>query len=205
MGQQLIKGPQQITIEDSEGRGGLSIFLGQSNGDITRWRFEVWASVGDGLLLVGRFTTCAPHDNSPRTRLVATAAVPGAQSYTLRVKPAKPVAGETWLYKGEVFASVGDPGGQLPGVQRVNERPKYYAGSVAALLDIPPGERVVSWSVFSTGAGAALRVGATGDLIPIPTGAGVSGGDGGLVEGPIRFVMTGPNFGGYLIEVAESA
>jgi hypothetical protein len=202
--QQLVKGLNQVSIEDSECRGGLAIYLGQGSGDTTRWAFEVWAQTGDGLLLVGKFATCPSHDGSPRTRLVATAAIPGAVSFTVKVRPAKQDAAASIKWAGSVYLSVGEPGGQLPGVLRVGERPKYYAGSAAALLQLPAGERVVAWSAFSTGAVASVVING-GDTITIPPSGGVQGGDGGLLEGPLQFAFLGANFGGYLVEVAESA
>lgn len=202
--QPLVKGLNQVSIEDSECRGGLAIYLGQGSGDTTRWAFEVWAQTGDGLLLVGKFATCPSQDGSPRTRLVATAAIPGAVSFTVKVRPAKQDAAASIKWAGSVYLSVGDPGGQLPGVQRVNERPKYYANNAAGILQIPAGERVVAWSAFSTGPVASVVING-GDSIPIPDSASVAGGDDGLFEGPLQFAFNGADFGGYLVEVAESA
>jgi len=202
--QPLTKGPNVVTIEDETARGGLSIFLGQQDeADRTRWRFDVYASTGDGLLYVGRFTSCPAHDGSQKTRLVATVAVPGATNYTVQVRPAERLGSEAQLYSAEVSLSVGDPGGQLPGVQRVNERPKYYAANAVGSVDIPAGERVVAWSAFATGAAASLVIGG-GNTITFPPSGGVAGGNGGLLEGPVQFTFAGANFGGYYIETAES-
>lgn len=205
MAQTLSKTVETCVIEDADCRGGLAIYLSQqSETDRTRWDFEVWANSGDGLIWVGQFTTCPAQSGSPKTRLVATAAVPGAFSFQVLVRPAARYGSEVQEYSGEVMLSAGDPGGQLPGVQRVNERAKYYAGNAAAVLQIPAGERIVSWSAFSTGAVASVAING-GDVIPIPPSAGVSGGgSGGLLEGPATFAFAGANFGGYLIETAES-
>jgi hypothetical protein len=201
----LTKTVTTCVIEDADCRGGLAIYLSQQlDTDRTRWEFEVWANSGDGLIWVGKFTTCPAQNNSQKTRLVATAAVPGAFSFQVIVRPAARYGSELQAYSGEVMLSAGDPGGQLPGVQRVSERAKYYANNVAGLLNIPAGERVVAWSAFSTGPVASVVING-GDSIPIPDSASVAGGDDGLFEGPLQFAFNGADFGGYLVEVAESA
>lgn len=221
MAQTLIQGINQISIDDAECRGGLSIYLGQGEHtvagdavpDQTRWHFEVWADIGDGLLFVGKFDTApptAPPGNSPRTRLVATAAVPGAFSFTVRVTPAAGDPDSNAHYAGEVSLSAGDPGGQLPGVQRVGERPGYVAGGGGGVVTLQAGQRLLAWSAFSTGAGATVQIDRlfptiAGQPISIPPGGAVQGGDGGLYEGPLQLTFAGGAMGGYLVEYAESA
>lgn len=202
----LTKTVQTCVVEDQACRGGLAIYLSQQDeADRTRWEIEVWANTGDGLIWVGKLTTCPAQNNSQKTRLVATVAVPGAFSFQCIVRPAARFGSEVQLYSGELLLSAGEPGGQLPGLQRVNERPKYYAGNAAAVLQLPAGERIVAWSAFSTGAVATVTING-GDVIPVPPSGQVFGnGSGGLLEGPATFAFAGANFGGYLIQTAESA
>lgn len=209
---QLARTQVQLTVEDAKCRGGLAIFLGQSRptaGALTsRYLVQVRATTADGQFEVGSFVTCPPHDGSSKTRQVASASCPGALSWTLIAKPLAGPGGTLGECSGSLFASAGEPGGQLPGVVRVAERSKYYAGNAAASVTLPVGERVLSWSAFSTGAGASLtygRFGTAPQTIPLPTAGGVSG---GLVQGgdlPLVFSFSNPNFGGYYIEAAESA
>ncbi|HXK20817.1 MAG TPA: hypothetical protein VNG33_23560 [Polyangiaceae bacterium] len=205
----LIRGIQQITIEDASARGGLAIVLGQPRvrgvTPTARWKFEVRAHVPDGEFLVGVFSTCPPHDNSPKTRAVAMASCPGAIAWTLKVTPWP----SSLEFAGMVYASIGDPSGQAPGVVRVGERSKQYSGVAAGAVAIPAGERVIAWSAFSTAAGATVQIDQTipaivGSPIPIPNGGSASGGDAGLLNGPLLFTFAGA-IGGYLIETAESA
>lgn len=208
MAQTLSKTPVTCVIEDEDCRGGLAIYLSQTDeADRTRWEIEVWANSGDGLIWVGKLTTCPAQSGSQKTRLVATVAVPGAHSFEVIVRAAARLGSEAQRYSGEILLSAGHPGGQLPGLVRVNERSKYYAGTGAAVVTLAPGERVLSWSAFSTGAGATLVYGVTGtapDTIPIPTSGVVSGGP--VEAGPqsLIFQFQNPNFGGYFIQVAES-
>lgn len=206
----LQKTVNQIRVDDPDAKGGLSIFLGQKKNAAQRWAFEVFAETADGTFPVGRFTSCPPHDGSPLSRLVATVAVPGARGYTVIVRPAVQSGGDT---DGVLWLALGEPAGQLPGLVRVNERSKYYAGTAAGVVLLPAGERVTSWSAFSTGVGVTVAYGPTatpGPTIAVPNGGGVAGGgSGGLAaadEGhPWAFTFVGANLGGYLIEVAESA
>lgn len=201
----LSKTVETAVIEDQDCKGGCAIYLSQKDeADRTRWDLEVWANSGDGLIWVGKVTTCPAQNGSQKTRLVATVAVPGAFSFHVVVRPAARYGDEVQLYSGELLLSAGLPGGQLPGLQRVNERPKYYADNASGLLQIPAGERVVAWSAFSTGPVASVVING-GDSIPIPDSASVAGGDDGLFEGPLQFAFNGADFGGYFVEVAESA
>jgi hypothetical protein len=211
----LRKGIEQLRVANPEARGGLSLFLGQKKDATQRWVFEVIAKTADGPFDVGRFTTCPPHHGSLLSRLVATVAVPGAEEYTVKIYPAIQGGdfGGTPDYDGVAWASLGEPGGQLPGIVRVNERPRYYAGDSPQTLRIPAGERVIAWSAFSTGAGASVTLNVTtpngititGDVIPVPAGGGVRGGDGGLFEGPLSLDFVDVAIGGWLVETAESA
>ena len=210
-GELLNRGLVQLTIEDLDCHGGLAIALTQTRLGTalptSRYLFEVRVKVDDGMFLLGKFSTSPPDATSPATRIVATAACPGALAYILLIRPWQLVAGEPDSYgdlSGMVNVSVGDPGGQLPGVVRVGERAKYYAATPVGVVTIPAGERVLSWSAFSTGAVASVQIGA-GPVINIPPNGVVSGGLGGIVEGPTTFTFAGADFGGYYIETAESA
>lgn len=192
-------------------RGGLSVWLSQKAEATQRWRFQVFAETADGTFPVGVFQTCPPHHGSEKSRLVATAAVPGARAYTAIVTAA--IDQEVRDFDGVAWLSVGEPAGQLPGLIRVGERARYRAGNGPGVQFIPAGERVIAWSAFSTGAGASVAIDAIapngiveiGDVIPIPAAGGVRGGDGGLFEGPLTFTFATAAIGGWLIETAESA
>lgn len=209
-GELLTRGAVQLTVEDADCKGGLAIALTQtqlSSAALTsRYRVEVRAKTDDGMFLVGIFSTCPPRDGSTPTRMVAMCSCPGALSWVLYVRPyaLDPEDPDDFGdLSGMINACAGEPGGQLPGVIRVGERPKYYAAAAPATVSILPGERVLSWSAFSTAAGATVIVNG-GPAIPIPNGGGVRGGDGALVEGPATIAFAGA-IGGYLVEVAESA
>ncbi len=215
-GELLTRGPVQLTVEDADCKGGLAIALTQTRlgADLltSRYRVEVRAKTDDGMFIVGAFSTAPPDATSPTTRVVAMASCPGALAWVLYVRPYNLDAEDPDDFgdvSGSINAFAGEPGGQLPGVVRVSERPKYYAGTAAGAVAIPPGERVTSWTAYSTGAGATVTYGppgAPGATIPIPPAGGLSGGGSGAVEeGPLVFTFAGANFGGYLIETLESA
>jgi len=212
-GQAITRGvaPTSLVIEDNDCRGGLAIFLGQTSKNgapiDARFRVEVRATVADGEFLVGIFSTSPPHNGSPKSRAVAMASCPGAKSWSLLVYPWQQAS----LANGKIWASAGLPAGDAPGVTRVGERPKTYAGNGPGVVVIPAGERVMSWSAFSTGAGASVEIdqqlpAISGPPIQIPAAGGVSGGgNGGVLEGPLTFTFATVAIGGYLIETLESA
>ncbi len=206
-GELLGRKTVQLTVEDADCKGGLAIALTQtpvSGAALTsRYRVEVRAKTDDGMFIVGSFSTCPPVLGSPPTRVVAMASCPGALSWILYVTPYKIGIGADDFgdLSGMIHAMAGEPGGQLPGVIRVGERPKYYSGTGVGAVGLQPGERVVGWSAFATGAVGTVTIDG-GTPIPIPNGGGVAGNGGGLLVGS-TFVFT--NTAGWLIEVAESA
>jgi hypothetical protein len=159
----------------------------------------------EGISLLGQFSTNPPTTGSP-TRIVAIATCPGVRKWLVDVNPAPPIEGvEAVPDDSSVSLAQGSCTPTSPaGVQRVNERPKYYSG-VAGTVQLLPGEVLSGWSAWDAGAGATVTLPdeVSGAAIPLPpTGTG-EGGMAGLLQGPSRIVFTGT--GGYLVEVAESA
>ncbi len=202
MGQKLNRGTTEVGVTDPDGLGGLAIRLSQpakiNGSDSTaRYRFEVYAETKEGNYLVGSFATCPP--GRQPTRVVAMANCPGAKNWKI---VATLVRGTS--YDGaELSLAVGTPAGELPGLSRVSERFKYYTGTVPGAVNILEGETVLGWTALASGGASTVTIG-SGGAIPVPSGGSMSGGGGGLIEGPITFTF-GANTSGYLIEVAESA
>ncbi len=201
MGQKLQNGTTQLTVTDGDGLGGLAIRLTQparvsQSANTARYRFEVYAETDEGDSLIGVFTTCPP--GSRPSRAVAMANCPGARQWKLVITLVRGTS-----YDGaEVSMSVGRPLGE-PGVVRVSERFKYYAGGSANIVPILAGEVVLGWTMFAEAGGASVIIDG-GNTISVPSNGSMSGSGGGLLEGPIEIEFaTGTD--SYYVEVAESA
>lgn len=183
---------------------GIAITLTQPRLSTSRWTFRVRVRTDEGTFLLGQFSTNPPSTGVP-SRMVAQASCPGAREWMVDVTPAKPVEGLVATPDdSSVTLAIGNSVVSPAGVQRVNERPKYYSG-VSGTVQILPGETLIGWSAWDAGAVATVTLPdeATATAIPLPPAGVGSGGMGGLLQGPSRIVFAGT--GGYLVEVAESA
>jgi len=190
-------GTQASSVDgDAEGRGGLAIALSQPKGSTARWKFSVRAQVPDGDFSIGEFTTSPPANNR-LSRIVAIANCPGAKSWTVLVNLADGEGDDASL-----SLAVGDMTG-TPGLSRVSERYKQYEDTAAAIQPILAGETVLGWTVAAGPAGATLTIDSFGVITITPNGS-VSGGGGGLIDGPDTFTFAGDILS-WLIEIAESA
>lgn len=183
---------------------GLTISLTQPGKSTSRWVFRVRVRTDEGEFLLGQFSTNPPSTGIP-SRVVAQASCPGAREWTVDVTPAQAVEGLVAVPDDSaVSLAVGLSTVSPAGVQRVNERPKYYSG-VSGTVQLLPGETLIGWSAWDAGAGATVTLPDEdiGAAIPLPTFGTGNGGMGGLLQGPSRLVFAGT--GGYLVEVAESA
>jgi hypothetical protein len=196
MSQQLSKAGTQATISDRDGRGGLSIALTQPPGSDARWKFSVRASTDEVTIEVGEFITCPP-SNSKLSRFVAIANCPGARDWTVMVNL---IAGSD--DKAVLSMAVGLMT-SLPGLSRIAERYKQYEDSGPAVQAILAGETVLGWTVAAGAAGGTLTIDGFGVITITPNGS-VSGGGGGLIEGPGTFTFAG-DIVSWMIEIAESA
>jgi len=206
MSESLGRGQTSIVFECGEEIAeAISISLTQPSGSQSRWVFRVRVRTDEGLSLLGQFTTNPPSTGIP-TRIVALATCPGAREWQVDVTPAPGVEGAPAAPDdSSVSLAVGKTSPMAPaGVQRVNERPKYYSG-VAGTVQLLPGEELIGWSAWDAGAGATVTLPDVplSGAIPLPPAGVVEGGLGGLLQGPSRIVFAGT--GGYLVEVALSA
>ena len=206
MAERLGRGLTSIVFDAGEEIAeGLSISLTQPGGSASRWVFRVRVRTDEGISLLGQFTTTPPSTGIP-SRVVAVATCPGVREWEVDVSPAPGVEGAPFSPDdSSVSLAVGKPSPAAPtGVQRVNERPKYYSG-VSGTVQLLPGEVLIGWSAWDAGAGATVTLPdeASGTAIPLPPSGTGDGGMGGLLQGPTRIAFAGT--GGYLVEVAESA
>jgi hypothetical protein len=183
---------------------GLTISLTQPGKSTSRWVFRVRVRTDEGEFLLGQFSTNPPTTGIP-SRVVAQASCPGAREWVVDVTPAPPVEGLVAVPDdSSVDLAIGHSTVSPAGVQRVNERPKYYSG-VSGTVQLLPGEVMTGWTAWDAGAGATVTLPDedAGTAIPLPPSGAADGSMSGLLQGPSRVVFAGT--GGYLVEVAESA
>jgi hypothetical protein len=204
----LSKTQVEATLDiGSQVAEGLSISLTQPAKSTSRWLFRVRVQTDEGISVLGSFMTAPPVSPSPQTRIVAIASCPGVRRWHVDIQPAPSIEGlpatpdNSSVSLAAGCCSQGDTGG----VQRVNERPKYYAGVNNGDVQVLPGEEVVSWSAWAIGAGATVQIVDvdTTNQIFLPPAGSVEGGIAGLIKGPALFRFVGT--GGFLVEVAVSA
>lgn len=195
MSQKLNAIGTQVSIRDEGGRGGLSIALSQPKGSDARWKFSVRGDTKEGIFPLGEFITSPP--GKQLTRIVAIANCPGVNYWDLLVSL---IDGD--FDDSEVSLAIGDMTGES-GLVRVAERYKQYSGAAAGAVSILPGETVLGWTASAGAAGGTVTINSFG-AITIPVSGSMTGGGGGLIEGPVTFTFGG-NITSYLIEVAESA
>lgn len=202
----LKKGQTSAVLEAGDQIAeGLSISLTQPSGSTSRWVFRVRIRTDEGISLLGQFSTNPPTTGA-NTRMVAIATCPGVRQWMVDISPAPAIEDVVNVPdNSSVSLAQGCCSPTSPaGVQRVNERPKYYSG-VSGTVQLLPGEVLIGWSAWDAGAGATVTLPDEnmGTAIILPPAGVVEGGMGGLLQGPSRIVFAGT--GGYFVEVAESA
>lgn len=194
---------------DDQVADGCTIWLSQASTG-ARYLFVVKVRVGEGIFELGRFYTAPPADGSlgigsAKSRAVAIASCPGAREWMVEVQAALGFEGEVDAAASQdaVVLSIGCCSAVSPaGVQRVNERPKYYSGE-SGTVDVLPGEVVTGWTAWAPDdAGLVNYSDPEGTQIIIPPSGVVSGGTAGIV-GPAQINFDGT--GGYYVEVLQSA
>jgi len=186
----------QVSIVDSDCRGGLSIALTQPKGSNARWKFSVRAQSDESLISIGEFTSSPPANNR-LSRFVAIANCPGATGWALFVNLASGEADDAIVSLAAGLMT------SVPGLSRISERYKQYEDSAAGVVNILPGETVMDWTVSAGAAAGSLTIDSNGPII-IPVNSTVSGNPGGLLQGPVTMTFAGANTS-YFVEVAESA
>lgn len=199
MAQKLSSAGLEAVAEDKDGLGGLAVRFFQPSQSTAKWKVDLRAETDEGNYALGIFVVSPPGPTGRLSRVVAIAQLPGAKRWKALVT----LVPGTEYDAGEISLSVGLPNGAAPGLIRVSERFVYDATAASAAIPIAEGETVLGWTAFAGPLGGILQIG-TGSPIPIPANSSLSGGGGGLIEGPIVFDFTGDITGIY-IEKAISA
>jgi hypothetical protein len=213
---EIIAGARNQQVETADQGSSIGLHLADepsTTGALRTWRFEVYADRGEGLFFLGEITSRTPVPPpaaaSPplppiaRTRIIAICTCPGALRWVVRVRYAN--EGEDSLPSPRPKCDVnllGAPVASMPGVQAINERYSYISGAAAATFTLARGQRVQSWAVFSSGAGATVEINA-GGAIPVPPSGNVRGDPGGALDGGL-FAFVGAGLAGYFVEFKES-
>ncbi len=156
---------QTATFDGSKAGEGLAIFLSQGGEDVSRYRFVVYAINSQMTLRVGEFFSSPPSATTPNaglSRMVAFAVCPGVESWSVEITCADenvtPETADVTLLSSKCCTSPA-------GVHRVAERYIYFTNSVDAVLGIPPGRTLTSFSAIAgatvTGTPGANFIGLT--------------------------------------------
>jgi len=176
---QAKAGSTYCALDDDTAGEGLAIFFSQSAKDTARWRFDVYAKLNTGqVLLVGFFYVSPPSATDPigeLTRQVGAAVCPGAKSWTVI---ASPVGGpQAVVNETADITLISSKCCTAPvGVSRVSERYGYRANTTPGggqSTQILFGMTVTGVSAFGLTGGGTIVLG-SGNTITVADGAGAN-------------------------------
>lgn len=192
-------------LDDSTAGEGLAIFFSQSEGDVTRWRIDVYARTNAGRdMLVGFFFVSPPSATSPSgetTRQVAAAVCPGAKTWSAVASPADGTQAAT--QESADITLISSKCCTAPvGVTRVGERYGYLSGVAIGpvVRTMLAGQTITKIIAHSTGAGQ-IQLG-SGAAITVVTGSDIILEPKAPVSPGTGITLTNVN---YVIEYLESA
>lgn len=211
---QILAGVRGQRVEAFDQGSSVAIHLADDpseESELRTWRFDVYADKGDGLLLLGNITSRTPPappaaaspplPPQPRDRIIAICTCPGANRWVVQVRYGAERRQDIPPGARCDVNLLGAPTASLPGVQPINERSLYVAGNAAATFTLARGQRVSSWSAFSSGVNATVQING-GDIIPVPPAAAVQGEPNGALDGAL-FDFAGADLAGYFVEFKE--
>lgn len=200
---QARAGSQEVSF-NGEGAGeGLAIFVSQDTNAVGRYRIVVKAITDQTTYTVGEIFVSPPTATDPHgltSRMVAAAVCPGVTGWTVQVRCMNAEIPDETL---DIILTSSKCCTAPVGCTRVGERYLYHSGAASAstVYSVLPGQKILSWGVLSPSVAGSVTLG-TGDTIPVPAGAGVSGEPRSalLIAESFTFVNVD-----WFIELAESA